>query len=159
VLEAAEGSFDHIAAFVPAVIERRDGLACWVRPNHRQSAAVDQAGAKAVAVKRGVCQEEGGSEKRLEQCADGTHVAPLARGEIERDETADGIDNGADLGRAAAAASPNQLRRGPPFPPALQRWALQVVLSTDGVSDLSNCTSWSNMFCQIPAFEQRLNRL
>jgi hypothetical protein len=47
----------------------------------------------------------------------------------------------------------------PPFPPALQRWALQVRLSMDCVSDSSSCTSWWNMLCQMPTFDHRLNRL
>jgi hypothetical protein len=69
------------------------------------------------------------------------------------------IGNRMDFGRATASAASDCLSLGPPFPPALHLCALLVVLSMDCTSALSNRTNWLNMLCQMPAFDQRLNRL
>jgi hypothetical protein len=83
----------------------------------------------------------------------------LPSGKIEGNQTAGRIGDGMDLGRPPAAAASDRLLLRPPFPPAAQRCALEVVLSMlcDPVDPGS--TRASSIICQTPAFDHRWNRL
>ena len=135
ILEATEGAFDDIAGFVALFVEGRDILTPGVWRDHRLCAAIGQEGAKIVAVKSGVRQQEGCRGEALKQRLGGTHIAPLARCEIKGDQAPERVGDGMDFGAATAAAAPDCFGLGPPFPPALQRCALLVVLSIDCISD------------------------
>ncbi len=152
-------SLDHVAAFVAELVEWRQVLARRIGLDHWRAAAAGQECAKVITIVGAVRQQVFCNRQRLQQCWGRPDVAPLTGREIERDQSPGCIGNCMDLGRAAASAAADRLRLGPPFPPALHRCALLLVLSMDCTSALSNCTSWLNMVCQMPAFDQRLNRL
>jgi hypothetical protein len=100
-----------------------------------------------------------GLRERLDQACGGTAIGLLAGAEFEPDQMSKAVGNSMDFGRPAAAAAANFLGVGPPFPPALQRWALALVLSMLCMSAALNVLSVSNMDCQMPALDHRLNRL
>lgn len=64
-----------------------------------------------------------------------------------------------DFGRTPSAAAADRLLLSPHFPLALQRWDLLVVLSIETAATLSKALIRRNIFCQMPALEQRLKRL
>jgi hypothetical protein len=61
-------------------------------------------------------------------------IALLSGAQIEDDQTTGGVRDGVDLGRPSASAAADRLFPSPPFPPALQRWALLVVLSMENAA-------------------------
>lgn len=135
VFEPAERALNDIAVTISGCIERRDVLPPRMGADHRFGAALGEELAKAIAVIGGVAKQQSGRRKRLEQRRRNRHIAPLTGCKIERNQAAESVDDGMDLRGPAAAAAPDRLRLRPPFPPALHRWALLVVLSIDCVSD------------------------
>ena len=86
-------------------------------------------------------------------------ITCLSGAQIEVGQTTDHVCHGVDFGRPPpSAAADRLLLLIPPFPPALQRWALLVVLSIESASTLSKALIGRNMPCQMPALDQRLKR-
>lgn len=88
-------------------------------------------------------------------------ISPALSGaQIEVDQTTNRACHGVDFGRPRppSAAADRRLLI-PPFPPALQRWTLLVVLSIKSALTLSKAPIRRNISCQMPALDQRLKRL
>ena len=87
-------------------------------------------------------------------------VGGLAAGEMERDRPALCIGQGVDLGRAAAARSPDRLALLPPLPPEAQRCAFtaeeSIISAAEGPPAAAN--SWK-IATQTPFAAQRTKRL
>ena len=71
-----------------------------------------------------VGQDISGAGGALQQRGGDGDVGDVARRQREGEGSADGIGEGVDFGRLAAARGPDRLRAAPPFPPNAERWAL-----------------------------------
>src|SRR5580704_4624740 len=124
-----EGALDHVAALIGDLVERWDFLAGWIGLDDRGAAPRNQEFAKLITVVGGVGQHLGGLRQLLDKAWRRANIAHLPSGDVEGNQTAGSVGDGMDLGRPPAAAASDRLLLGPPFPPAAQRCALEVVLS------------------------------
>ena len=154
-----EGTLDHVAALVGSLIERRDFLAGRIGLDDRRAIPRNQEFAKLITVVGSVGQHPCGLRQLADQAGRRANIAHLPRGEIEGNQLAGSVGDGMNLGCTPAAAASDRLLLAPPFPPAAQRWAFEVVLSMLCDSDDPGSTSASSIVCQMPAFDHRLNRL
>ena len=104
-------------------------LARRVLFDDRQRAAFDEKRAKRVTVVGCVSEKRHRRRQRRDQAGGWPNIASLTWCQLEGDQPAFVVDDGVDFGGSAAATSTDCLFIRPPFPPALQRWALAVVLS------------------------------
>lgn len=124
-----EGTLNHIAALIGGHVERWDVLASWVGLDDRDAAPCSQEFAELITVVGGVGQDLGSLRQLLDQAWRRANIALLPSGYVEGNQTAGSVGDGMDLGRPPAAAASDRLLLSPPFPPAAQRCALEVVLS------------------------------
>src|ERR1700712_4829709 len=150
-----ESPLDQVALFVDRLIEGWNVLARRVWLDDRLGSALCEELAEKVAVVGGIAEDVISLGKRGEQRVGHAYVAPLTRGKIEPDQTPRAVGDGMDFRCTAASAAADSLRVWPPFPPALHRCALAVVLSIHCKSALSSVTRCCSMPCQMPAFDQR----
>jgi hypothetical protein len=104
-------------------------LSGWVLFDDRGRIAVFQECSEGVAVVGCVGQQGSGRRKRCDQISRRADVAALAWSDGEGDQAPIAIDDGVDFAGSVASAPADSLLFRPPLPPALQRWALVVVLS------------------------------
>lgn len=136
-----KATFDPVPLAVAFFIERRNLFAGWVGLDHRNGIASVQEGPEVVTVIRGISQLvswRGQFAQKRDREPDVTHLSGT---ENEGDQPTNGIRDGVDLGGPSTSAAPDRLVCRPPFPPALQRWALLVVLSIANASVSSRLLS------------------
>ena len=87
-------------------------------------------------------------------------VVGIARREQKDMRAALNVGQGVDFRRSPAARAADGLAKGPPFPPAAERWALMCVLSIATVPMRPvEPVKASNISNQMPCRLQRLKRL
>src|SRR3712207_5247044 len=82
----------------------------------------------------------------------------LARQQDEAHEVAEGVDQGDDLGRQAAAGAADGLISGPPFAPLAFWWAVTIVPSTKASSKSGPSDTRRKMRSKTSARPQRRKR-
>jgi hypothetical protein len=86
---------------------------------------------------------------------DDAKISALSGCYLKGERPAPAIDNSVDFGRATATRTPDCLFLRPPFPPAAERWAFAVVLSTMWTSSGIVVTKALNSFRQRPRADHR----
>lgn len=121
VFEAAEATFDDVAALVGSLVEGMDDDAVGFVGNDRLCAEVDDLSAQLVAIIAFIGKESfhsGGKRQHVGRSGD---VGILAGGEMKGNGPAAWIAQAMDFGRTPAARAPDGLILLPPFPPEAQR--------------------------------------
>jgi hypothetical protein len=103
---------------------------CRALLDDRRGSAADQEIPKGLAVVGRVGEQRLRWRQRLDQCRRRPDVVTVASGQFESDDPTISVNDRVDFRRASASALADGLRLGPPFPPAAQRWAFAVALST-----------------------------
>ena len=124
VLEATDRALDLVAISIDLAVEGMAALAGRVVGDHRQTAALDEKAAQAVAVVSRIRQAQRRRRQVTDEGQRHPRIAALAGAQLEGDRPPLLIDRCVDLSGVSAARAPDGLRVRPPFPPPAQRWAL-----------------------------------
>lgn len=130
VLQASEHALDCVASSVESSAERRLEAPVRLGRDVWGRAAVVDGFAHGIGVVAAVGDQQGASRQQGQERKSGAAVGRLTAGQREGAWAAKLIGQRVDLGRAPAAADADCLRPFPPFPPAAQRWAFIVELSS-----------------------------
>jgi hypothetical protein len=114
LLDLVDEALDQMALLVEVLVVRNRLRACGVGGDHGPAALCDHRGAEPIGVKGGVADHELGFKAR-NQCLGLGRLVGLARREAQAHRIAERIDGDVQLGRQAAARTPDRLSVRPPF--------------------------------------------
>jgi hypothetical protein len=104
--------------------------ACRVLFDDRRGSSIGEEFPERLAVVGGVREHGFRWREWFDQSRCRLDVMTITARQFEGDEPAVSVNDGVDFRGASASALADGLFLGPPFPPAAQRWAFAVVLST-----------------------------
>lgn len=124
VFEPTECVLDQMSVAIAVPIMPDRAFAAGAARDHRHGAALTNGSAQGIGVVSLVGQHIAGFAGTLEQFRGDGDVGNIPRREGQREGPTDGVREGMDLGRLAAARGADRLRFRPPFPPKAERCAL-----------------------------------
>lgn len=130
VLEAAKHALDGVPAAIQHAAEGRFEAAVQFWRNVGRSAALGDRVSHGVRIVTTIGDYQGTARQPMDQRRGCATVCGLAASQHEEARTALLVAQGVEFGGASAAADADRLRPFPPFPPAAQRWAFIVELSS-----------------------------
>src|ERR687893_1269469 len=157
LLQLGEAVLDEVAPAVHVAVEADGGPAVGLGRDHRGGAAIVEVRPEPVRVERLVA-EQGAEGDALDQRPHANGVVALAGQQDEAHQVAEGVDEGDDLGRQAAARAADGLVPGPPFAPLAFWWAVTMVPSTRAYSKSGSPDRHWKTRSNTPPFTQRRNR-
>ena len=116
LLQLGEGVLDEMAPAVHVAVEADGGLAVGLGRDHRGGAAVVKLRSEPIGVE-GFVAEQSAEDDALNQRLHADAVVALAGQQDEAHQSAEGIDEGDDLGGQATARAADRLLLGPPLAP------------------------------------------
>lgn len=160
ILEPAEAALDDIAPFVGTFAEAVEGQSVGFVGNDGLGAAIDDFGAKAVAVIAFIANEGRHGRRECQKGRPRGNVCVLSRSEMKCARSAIRVAQRVDFRRPPTARAADRLFMLLPFPPLAERCALIEVESIDKVTpSLPQRARASKIACQCPRLAQRLKRL
>src|ERR687893_1410651 len=157
LLQLGEAVLDEVAPAVHVAVEADGGPAAGLGRDHRGGAAIVEVRPEPVRVERLVA-EQGAEGDALDQRPHADGVVALAGQQDEPHQVAEGVDEGDDLGRQAAARAADGLVPGPPLAPLAFWWAVTMVPSTRAYSKSGSPDRRWKTRSNTPSFTQRRNR-
>ncbi len=124
VLDPAEGVLDAVALSVAGLVVDDLALAANAAGDDRHGPCLAQGASERVGVVSLVSEHVAGPAGAGEQRGRYGDVGDVAGRQDQSEGASDGVGEGVDLGRLAAARGADRLRFRPPFPPNAERWAL-----------------------------------
>lgn len=124
VFEPTECVLDQMSVAIADPIMPDRAFTAGAARDHRHGAALTNGSAQGIGVVSLVGQHIAGFAGTLEQFRGDGDVGNIPRREGQREGPTDGVGEGMDLGRLAAARGADRLRFRPPFPPKAERCAL-----------------------------------
>jgi hypothetical protein len=115
VLEPTVGAFDNVAPFVALGIKREEPLAIGLVGDHGRGAAAVEEGAQMIGVIALVCDQPSACCRRGQERRGGGDIGDIAAAQEENDRSSLAVDEGVDLGRAAATRAADRLATLPPL--------------------------------------------
>jgi hypothetical protein len=130
VFQTAEHALDSISPAIEHVAERRLEAAVGLRRDVRRGALLVDGLAHRIGVVAAISNQQRVGRQERQQCEGGTAIGGLAAGQREGARPAMFVGQRVEFGGAPAPADADRLRPLPPFPPAAQRCAFIVELSS-----------------------------
>ena len=134
ILEPAEATLDDIAPFIGPLAEAVEGHPVGSVRDDRLGAAIDDFGAKGVAVVAFVANEGGHGRREFQKGRRGGNICVLSWSEMKCVRFAIRVAQRVDFRGPPAARPTDRLFMLPPFPPLAERCALIEVESMDKVT-------------------------
>src|SRR5215217_7368404 len=156
-LQPGEGVLDEVAPAVHVAVEAEGGSAVGLGRDHRGGGAIVEGRPQPVRVAR-LAAERGAEGDALDQRPHADGVVALAGQQDEPHQVAEGVNQGDDLGRQAAARAADGLVPGPPFAPLAFWWAVTMVPSTRAYSKSGSSDRHAKTRSKTPPLTQRRNR-
>src|SRR6185312_15957488 len=156
--EAAEEVLDEVAPSIHVEVARDGMSAVGFGRDDRGCAPVGQFGAQPIDIE-GLVAEERGEVDVLDERRDAEAVVALTGQQDEAGEIAQRIDQRDDLGRQAAARSPDRLILSPPLAPVPCWWTRTIVPSMIAYSKSGSPDRLSKIFSKTPFNAHRRKRL
>ena len=160
VFQSAEAALDDIAPLICALVETVESYSVGFVWDHRLCPAVDNVGAKVIAVVALVRYERRYRRSKRKKCRCGGDIGVLTGSEMKCARSTIRIAQRVNFRGASAARVADRLFVLPPFPPLADRCALIEVESIDKVMlCLPQLAKASKIAPQRPLLDQRLKRL
>lgn len=160
VLEPAKTALDDVAPLIGAFAEAVESNPVGFVWNDGLGTAIDDFGAKAVAIVAFVANEGRHGWCEFQKGRRGGNICVLAWSEVKCARPAIRVAQRVDFRGPPTARVADRLFMLPPFPPLAERCALIEVESMDKVTlFLPQRASASKIACQCPRLAQRLKRL
>src|SRR3954467_12849664 len=157
LFQLGEGVLDEGAPAVHLAVEADGGLAVGLGRDHRGGAAIVKLRSEPVGVERFVAKQSA-EDDTLGQRLHADAVVALTGQQDEAHQSAEGVDQGDNLGGQPAARAANGLILSPPLAPLAFWWAVTIVPSIRAYSKSGSPDRHAKTRSKMPPLTQRRNR-
>src|SRR3954449_13064737 len=157
LFQLGEDVLDEVAPAVHLVVEADGSLAVGLGRDHRGGAAIVKLRSEPVGVERFVAKQSA-EDDTLDQRLHADAVVALTGQQDEAHQSAEGVDQGDNLGGQPAARAANGLILSPPLAPLAFWWAVTIVPSIRAYSKSGSPDRHAKTRSKMPPFTQRRNR-
>src|SRR3954471_21327857 len=157
LFQLGESVLDEVAPAGHLPVEADSGLAVGLGWDHRSGPATVKLRSEPVDVERFVA-EQSAEDDTLDQRLHADAVVALAGQQDEAHQSAEGVDQGDNLGGQPAARAANGLILSPPLAPLAFWWAVTIVPSIRAYSKSGSPDRHAKTRSNTPPFTQRRNR-
>src|SRR3954454_4484416 len=157
LFQLGEGVLDEVAPAVHLAVEADGGLAVGLGRDHRGGTTIVKLRSEPVGVERFVAKQSA-EDDTLDQRRYTDGVVTLTGQQDEAHQSAEGINQGDNLGGQPAARAADGLAPGPPLAPLAFWWAVTMVPSIRAYSKSGSSDRHPKIRSKMPPFTQRRNR-